>query len=547
MKRLILVVIVAVLSLPAAASADVTVNTTADSDDGGCEAPPVGDCSLRDALDVTNSGDVITVPAGTYSSVLEWVVDHDVTIRGAGARTTTLRHFAPDSTGRVVNVLSDSTLDMSGVRVTGGNNPNGAGGGIFVSFGATLNLTASSVDGNTGDGGGGIQADGEANLVRSAVVRNHAVGGESQALGGGINIGEGGAATLENVTGSNNTAIDGDDGQGLGGGIFANNSLDLVNVTIAGNTAGQGDFGNGGGLYQNFAGGPPRTVARNALVARNVGFNCGGTVNDPIEATNGLSDELARPSCNTVGSGNQLVADTRLGTLANNGGPSDTNALLAGSPGINKGASCPTTDQRGVAREGVCDVGAYEYHAPPPPPDQGLPDPVPHKNVNALPKSGTVKVKLPGSSTFVLLDEDTQIPLGTTIDVRRGRITIVSEPGGPGADFYAGIFKLSQTKGSKPITVLTLVEKLSCAKKKQANAAAKKKRKRRLWGDGKGRFRTKGKRSAATVVGTKWLVQDTCTTTLTKVVRGKVRVRDFVKKKTVTVKAGKKYVARARP
>jgi hypothetical protein len=41
-------------------------------------------------------------------------------------------------------------------------------------------------------------------------------------------------------------------------------------------------------------------------------------------------------------------------------------------------------------------------------------------------------------------------------------------------------------------------------------------------------------------------VQDTCTTTLTKVVRGKVRVRDFVKKKTVIVKAGKKYVARAR-
>ena len=46
--------------------------------------------------------------------------------------------------------------------------------------------------------------------------------------------------------------------------------------------------------------------------------------------------------------------------------------------------------------------------------------------------------------------------------------------------------------------------------------------------------------------GTKWLVEDRCTSTLTRVVRGKVAVRDFVKRKTVLVKAGKKYVARRR-
>ena len=44
--------------------------------------------------------------------------------------------------------------------------------------------------------------------------------------------------------------------------------------------------------------------------------------------------------------------------------------------------------------------------------------------------------------------------------------------------------------------------------------------------------------------GTKWLVEDSCTSTLTKVARGSVTVRDFVKKKNVIVKAGKKYVAR---
>jgi CSLREA domain-containing protein len=548
MRRLAVAALVATaLTLPAAASADLTVNTTVDSDDGVCNAPPAGDCSLREALDVTQAGEVITVPAGTYTVALQYVVDHNVTIRGAGARTTTLRFFAPDSTGRVISVLSDVTLNLSRVRVTGGNSPTEAGGGIFVSFGATLNLTDSSVDGNTGDGGGGIQADGAIHLVRTAVVRNHAVGAESQALGGGINVGEGGSATLENVTVSNNTAIDVDDGQGLGGGIFANAGLDLVNVTIADNRAADGGPSVGGGLYQNFAGGPPRTVARNSLVARNAGGNCGGSVNDPIEITNWLSDDA---TCPTVGSGTQVVASAGLGTLANNGGASDTSALLAGSPAINKGASCPATDQRGVAREGACDLGAYEYHAPPPPPpaDQGLPDPVPHKNVNALPKSGTVKIKLPGSGKFVELVEGQQIPLGTIVDTRKGRVTIVAAAGdGQTADFYAGLFKLSQTKGKKPITVLTLVEKLTgCKAKGKATAAAKKKRKRRLWGDGKGRFRTKGKHSAATVVGTKWLVEDKCTSTLTHVVRGKVRVRDFVKKKTVLVKAGKKYVARAR-
>jgi ferric-dicitrate binding protein FerR (iron transport regulator) len=92
---------------------------------------------------------------------------------------------------------------------------------------------------------------------------------------------------------------------------------------------------------------------------------------------------------------------------------------------------------------------------------------------------------------------------------------------------------------------LTLVEKLSCGGGKASVAAAKKK-KRRLWGDGKGSFQTKGTHSAATVVGTKWMVEDRCDSTLTKVARGKVSVRDFAKKKTVIVRAGKTYVAKAR-
>ncbi len=150
------------------------------------------------------------------------------------------------------------------------------------------------------------------------------------------------------------------------------------------------------------------------------------------------------------------------------------------------------------------------------------------------------------------MTEGEQLPVGTIVDTLKGRITITAAANKSGgiakADFYDGIFKIGQTKGRRPITVLTLVEKLTGCKtsKGKASAAAKKKKKRRLWGNGKGRFRTKGKHSAATVVGTKWLVEDRCTSTLTKVARGRVEVRDFVKKKTVIVKKGKRYIARAR-
>ena len=124
-------------------------------------------------------------------------------------------------------------------------------------------------------------------------------------------------------------------------------------------------------------------------------------------------------------------------------------------------------------------------------------------------------------------------------------MTIVAA-GDQTADFYDGIFKIAQSKGAKPLTTLKLVEKLRCPRAGKASIAAKGKKKRRLWGDGSGKFKTQGKHSAATVVGTKWLVEDRCKSTTTRVVTGVVSVRDFVKRKTVRVKAGKKYVARAR-
>jgi hypothetical protein len=69
---------------------------------------------------------------------------------------------------------------------------------------------------------------------------------------------------------------------------------------------------------------------------------------------------------------------------------------------------------------------------------------------------------------------------------------------------------------------------------------------RRLWGSGTGAFRTRGRYAAAVVRGTVWLVQDFCDGTLTRVAQGSVSVRDFVRHRTVTVVAGRRYFARAR-
>jgi FG-GAP-like repeat len=182
--------------------------------------------------------------------------------------------------------------------------------------------------------------------------------------------------------------------------------------------------------------------------------------------------------------------------------------------------------------------------APPAPP---LPAPVAGKTVNVEAVSGKVRIKRPGSNRFVTLTGEAQIPVGSSIDTRSGRISITAAQGGgrtASSDFFDGLFKLTQARRSK-LTTLTLTEKLSCPRK-AASAAAKKKKKRRLWGDGSGKFRTKGKHSAATVVGTRWLVEDRCRSTLTRVRRGRVSVRDFVKKKTVIVRAGKRYTARAK-
>jgi hypothetical protein len=175
-----------------------------------------------------------------------------------------------------------------------------------------------------------------------------------------------------------------------------------------------------------------------------------------------------------------------------------------------------------------------------------LPAPVAGRNVNATPVEGTVKVKLPGSRRYVDLAKAEQLPVGTSVDARKGAVQLTAAGQGGTAKFFDGIFKISQTKGNRPLTTLTLTETLSCPKAKQSAVISAKKKSRKLWGDGKGAFRTQGKYSAATVRGTKWLVTDYCDRTVTRVTQGSVTVRDQVKKINKVVRAGKRYTARTK-
>jgi hypothetical protein len=169
------------------------------------------------------------------------------------------------------------------------------------------------------------------------------------------------------------------------------------------------------------------------------------------------------------------------------------------------------------------------------------------KSVVAGVVSGKVRVK-GKDGKFRTLGPDESIPLGSTVDATKGKVKLTSASGVGGAVqaalFYQGAFVVTQTHGSKPITQLALTGKLSCGKGKQVSTSARRKKVRRLWGDGIGRFRTKGKYGAATVRGTKWLTEDRCNGTLFRVKRGVIAVKDFAKHKTVRVKKGKSYLAR---
>jgi hypothetical protein len=157
-------------------------------------------------------------------------------------------------------------------------------------------------------------------------------------------------------------------------------------------------------------------------------------------------------------------------------------------------------------------------------------------------------VRLPGTRRYVDLATLDRLPMGAILDAREGRVRLYAARSASGrvqaASFSGGVFRVVQ-RGSY-VELQLRGPKPTCASRGSASSAAKKARKRRLWGSGRGRFRTRGRYSAATVRGTKWLVEDRCGSTLTRVVRGVVTVRDFKRHRTIRLRAGDRYIARRR-
>ena len=302
--------------------------------------------SLRYCIANAVDGDAVTfavtgtINLDTYPGELE--LAHNIRIEGPGANLLTVRRDF-DNLGpyfRIFTVLPAATVNISGLTVANGYSTS-FGGGI-ANFG-TLTLDKTAVVGNTADecpsgkcgfpppaSGGGIGNNGTLTINDSTISGNHAVRD-----GGGIANGdsftwEGGSVTLNNSTVAGNRAS-------AGGGIYKTSgaaTLTISNSTIARNEA---LIGGGGGIRG-------QATLRNTIRALNS--------DDP---TTGHID----------GSYNLIGGDPLLGSLQDNGGPTQTMALLTASPALNAGdpAQLGVPDQRGVVRSGGVNIGAYQASA----------------------------------------------------------------------------------------------------------------------------------------------------------------------------------------
>jgi hypothetical protein len=198
----------------------------------------------------------------------------------------------------------------------------------------------------------------------------------------------------------------------------------------------------------------------------------------------------------------------------------------------------------------------------------GPPPPVIGESAGVRPVQGTVKIKLPpgfsgsfakrigitgAASSFVKLTQPIQIPMGSQLDTSRGTVKLLaSATKTPGVqkfqsgNFNGGQFKVTQSK-KDPLTQLSMQGGglKGCPSRVPKGGSAARKRSRHLFSSVKGRFRTRGRNSSATVRGTQWTMTDTCKGTRTSVKAGSVVVHDFTLHKNKTVKAHHSYFARA--
>jgi len=360
------------------APCDVTVTNTADAGAG----------SLRRALSSVCVGGTVTFsPTLTNQTITllsgPLTLGKNVTIDASAAPGLTI---SGNTTDRVFIVNAGTTATIRQLIVTKGRASQLAGG-ILNNGSLTLDHVAvtqnvmTTTAGDFWQGGGGIyNGDGATlNLIDSSVTDNHAAWS-----GGGVYSFFHTTTTIVRSTISGNVSND------VGGAIRSLGNMDITNSTLSGNSS---TGWHGGAIFQTDGNititnstiadniGPdwapsalfigqfggsfvPTLTLTNTLITGNHWYACekfasGTTGNVVSGGYNLVQDDSCNPSASDLINGNALI-----GPLADNGGPTFTRALSPGSPAIDAAndASCPATDQRGVARpQGAhCDIGAYE-------------------------------------------------------------------------------------------------------------------------------------------------------------------------------------------
>jgi hypothetical protein len=315
-----LLLVVGVLSVPgpptvyAADCADLTGEITADT-----TVDLTGNCDLGGEVEISAN----------------------VTINGNGYT------IAAAASSRIFFVNSGYSLTINNATLNGGSHSSGTGGAIFnqgetIVTNVTLSGNSTSNGGAIGNWGGTLTVTGSTFSGNSATTND----------GGAIYNTNGGAVNVTNSTFYDNTA--GVEAGDEGGAIFSadgtgSSTVNVTNSTFSGNSAG-GD----GDTFYIFSG---AFNATNNIVAGSAPGNCSGTITSVTGAN--LSTDDTCTGFTEVTSG-----DLNLGSLADNGGPTQTIALLSGSVAIDHpDATCATaTDQRGITRpQGTgCDAGAFE-------------------------------------------------------------------------------------------------------------------------------------------------------------------------------------------
>jgi len=389
------------------------VNTKADHDDGVCGN---SDCTLREAINAASiAGQTVRFAPNVRGTITltggELVVASNLSIEGPGAD---LLSIDAHSMSRVMDIF-DASVFIKGLTLTHGlvSGPVGrgriAGGCIYTdgilgldSCAITNNsvVGTSDVSGNQTAGyafGGAVFVNSQqCNFHACTFSHNSVNGGDAASRSIGITGGPGwggavyavsGVTTITNCTFSGNTATGGypsagpgrPGGLAQGGAIYFETKADMQYCTISGNSAtgGPGGFpapdgrGEGGGVYQTGSGPSYEIDSVQNLIAGNSAstdapdvfgsFTSNGwNLIGKVDGSDGFT--LANDYTGTVAAPLNPMLDPA--GLKYNGGRTQTIALLPGSPAIDKGnpdQSLPQ-DQRYYNRNGVADIGAFEFH-----------------------------------------------------------------------------------------------------------------------------------------------------------------------------------------